>query len=39
LLPSAEGFATEIKKAKIGFYEMKPGETVVFRGRQMIGNK
>src|ERR1044071_4406837 len=39
LLPSAEGFATEIKKAKIGFYEMKPGETVVFRGRQMIANK
>src|SRR5215470_3617716 len=39
LLPSADGFATEIKKVKIGFYEMKPGETVVFRGRQMMTNK
>ena len=39
LLPTADGFATEIKKTKIGFYEMKPGETVVFRGRQMITNK
>jgi L-ascorbate metabolism protein UlaG (beta-lactamase superfamily) len=39
LLPNADGFATEIKKVKIGFYEMKPGETVVFRGKQMIVNK
>src|SRR6478672_9557462 len=35
LLQSAAGFATEIKKLNIGFYEMKPGETVVFRGKQM----
>jgi hypothetical protein len=35
LLQSADGFASEIKKLKIGFYEMKPGETVVFRGKQM----
>jgi len=39
LLQSADGFATEIKKLNIGFYEMKPGETVVFRGKQMIKNK
>ena len=36
LLPNADGFAAEVKKLKIGFYEMKPGETVSFRGRQMI---
>src|SRR6476646_10523385 len=36
LLPSADGFASEIRKVKIGFYEMKPGETVDFRGKQMI---
>ena len=39
LLQSADGFASEIKKTKIGFYEMKPGETVVFRGKEMIKNK
>jgi len=39
LLQSADGFASEIKKIKIGFYEMKPGETVVFRGKQMIKDK
>jgi len=39
LLTSADGFATEIKKVKIGVYEMKPGETVVFKGKQMIGKK
>jgi L-ascorbate metabolism protein UlaG (beta-lactamase superfamily) len=36
LLPNADGFAAEVKKLKIAFYEMKPGETVSFRGRQMI---
>lgn len=36
LLTSADGFAAEVKKLKIGFYEMKPGETTTFRGRQMI---
>src|ERR1044072_2753030 len=39
LLPSADGFATEIKNVKIGFYEMKPGETVVIRGRQIMTHK
>ncbi|MEO6393722.1 MAG: metal-dependent hydrolase [Pyrinomonadaceae bacterium] len=32
---TADGFATELKKLKIGFYEMKPGETVVFKGKVM----
>ena len=36
LLPNADGFAAEVKKLKIAFYEMKPGETVSFRGRQMM---
>jgi len=35
LLPNANEFAAEVKKLKIGFYEMKPGETVSFRGKQM----
>jgi L-ascorbate metabolism protein UlaG (beta-lactamase superfamily) len=39
LLPSADGFATEVKRLKINFYEMKPGETISFRGRQMISHK
>ena len=36
LLPNADGFAAEVRKLKIGFYEMKPGETVSFRDRQLI---
>ena len=36
LLPNANEFAAEVKKLKIGFYEMKPGETILFRGKQMI---
>jgi len=32
---SAAAFAAELKRLKIAFYEMKPGETVTFRGRQM----
>ena len=35
LLPNANEFAAEVKKLKIGFYEMKPGETIAFRGKQM----
>ncbi len=31
---NADGFAAELKKMKIDFYEMKPGEIVTFRGRQ-----
>ena len=32
---NAGAFAAELKRLKIPFYEMKPGETVSFRGRQM----
>ena len=32
----ADGFAAELKQMKINFYEMKPGEIISFRGRQMI---
>ena len=32
---NADEFAVELKRLKIAFYEMKPGETVTFRGRQM----
>src|SRR5947209_5084292 len=32
---NADAFAAELKKLKIPFYEMKPGETIIFRGRQM----
>jgi len=39
LLPSANEFAAEVKKLKIGFYEMKPGETISFRRSQMIKNR
>jgi L-ascorbate metabolism protein UlaG (beta-lactamase superfamily) len=39
IAPNADGFATELKKLRIGFYEMKPGETIVFRGKQLIRNK
>ena len=36
LLPNADGFAAEVKKLKIGFREMKPGETISFVGKQMM---
>src|SRR5215204_3767337 len=32
---NADEFAAELKRLKISFYEMKPGETVTFRGRQI----
>lgn len=32
---NADGFATELKKTKINFYEMNLGETVIFRGKQL----
>ena len=31
----ANGFAAELKKYNIPFYEMKPGETITFRGTKM----
>jgi L-ascorbate metabolism protein UlaG (beta-lactamase superfamily) len=36
---TAEGFAVELKKLKIDFYEMKPGETISYRGKQLIKAK
>ena len=36
IVQNAEGFAAELKKLKIGFLEMKPGETISFRGKEMI---
>lgn len=36
---TADGFAAELKKLKIGFYEMKPGETVTFKGKVMAKSK
>lgn len=36
IVQTAEGFAAELKKLKIDFYEMKPGATISFRGKQLI---
>ncbi len=36
IAPNAGGFAAELKKLKIACYEMKPGETISFRGKQLI---
>src|SRR5689334_5526883 len=36
---TADGFAAELKRLKIGFYEMKPGETISFRGKQRVTNR
>jgi L-ascorbate metabolism protein UlaG (beta-lactamase superfamily) len=33
---TADGFASELKKLKINFYEMKPGETITYRGKQFV---
>ena len=32
-------FASEAKKLGVPYYEMKPGETISFRGRQMMQKK
>ncbi|MFL6375580.1 MAG: MBL fold metallo-hydrolase, partial [Pyrinomonadaceae bacterium] len=34
--PNADGFAAELKKYKSPFHEMKAGDTITFRGRQMV---
>ena len=39
LAPNADGFASELKKLKVDFYEMKPGETVSFRGSHIVKPK
>ena len=33
---TADGFIAELKKLKINSYEMKPGETILFRGTQLV---
>ena len=39
IVQNAAGFAAELKALKIGFYEMKPGETVSFRGKHWVKAK
>jgi len=39
LLQTADEFAVNLKQLKIPFYEMTPGETVTFRGRQMVRSR
>ena len=36
---NSDDFAAELKKLHIPFYEMKPGETIAFRGKQMMQKK
>jgi len=36
---NADGFAAELKKLKVNYYEMKPGETISFRGTQLVKRK
>jgi L-ascorbate metabolism protein UlaG (beta-lactamase superfamily) len=36
IAPDASAFAAELKKLSVPFYEMKPGETISFRGRQLV---
>ena len=36
IAPNANGFAAELKKLRIRFHEMKPGETIAFRGKQFV---
>jgi len=35
IVENADGFSVELKRLKIPFYEMKPGETISFRGKQL----
>jgi len=34
----AASLAAELRQLKISFYEMKPGETISFRGREFVRN-
>jgi len=36
MTPDANSFATELKVLKVPFYEMKPGETILYLGRAML---
>jgi len=33
---NAAAFAAELKRLRIDFYEMRPGETITYRGRQLV---
>jgi L-ascorbate metabolism protein UlaG (beta-lactamase superfamily) len=39
LLPNADEFAANLKQLRIPFFQMKPGDTVTFRGSRMVGNR
>lgn len=39
IVQNADGFAAELKRLKIDFYEMKPGETISFRGKKWAKEK
>jgi L-ascorbate metabolism protein UlaG (beta-lactamase superfamily) len=39
IVQKADGFAAELKSQKVNFYEMKPGETISFRGKQLVKGK
>jgi L-ascorbate metabolism protein UlaG (beta-lactamase superfamily) len=39
LLPNADEFAANLKQLRIPFFQMKPGDTVTFRGRQMVRSR
>ena len=39
IVQNADGFAAELKKLRIEFYKMKPGETISFRGKQRVKGK
>jgi L-ascorbate metabolism protein UlaG (beta-lactamase superfamily) len=39
IVQNTDGFAAELKKLEIEFYEMKPGETISFRGKQRLRGK
>jgi L-ascorbate metabolism protein UlaG (beta-lactamase superfamily) len=36
IVQNAGGFAVELKKLKIAFHEMRPGDTISFRGKQLV---
>ena len=36
---NSDGFASELRKMKIPFYEMKPGETISYLGKQLVQKK
>jgi L-ascorbate metabolism protein UlaG (beta-lactamase superfamily) len=39
IVQNADGFEDEVKRLRIDFYEMKPGETISFRGKQLVKAK